>query len=102
MENSIEHGLLPNLEGGKLYLRCTREKDRDIITVEDSGIGIPPEQLEYIRSTLLSSESVQSQHVGLQNCYRRFLFLFGDKFQFSIQSAVNQGTKITITIFHTT
>lgn len=102
VENSIEHGLLPNLEGGKLYLRCTREKDRDIITVEDSGIGIPPEQLEYIRSTLLSSESVQSQHVGLQNCYRRFLFLFGDKFQFSIQSAVNQGTKITITIFHTT
>lgn len=98
VENSIEHGLLPNQKGGKVYLCCKREIDRIIITIEDSGSGMPEEQLQFIRSTLLSPQLTQSQHVGLQNCYRRFLLMFEEKFEFSITSTVNCGTTITISI----
>lgn len=98
VENSIEHGLLPNQKGGKVYLCCKREIDRIIITIEDSGSGMPEEQLQFIRSTLLSPQLTQNQHVGLQNCYRRFLLIFEEKFEFSITSTVNCGTTITISI----
>lgn len=100
IENSIKHGLLSNQKGGTVSLRCKKHGDCVTITVEDTGSGIAQDQLQFIRSTLLSPEPTQDEHVGLQNCYRRFLLMFEENFHFSIESTVNCSTTVTITLSH--
>ncbi len=39
VENSIQHGLEPKVQGGRIAVRARREGDRLLVEVEDSGIG---------------------------------------------------------------
>jgi hypothetical protein len=39
VENSIQHGLEPKVEGGRIEVRARREGDRVLIEVRDSGVG---------------------------------------------------------------
>jgi signal transduction histidine kinase len=41
VENSIQHGLEPKVEGGRIDITAQREGDRLVLTVHDSGIGLP-------------------------------------------------------------
>lgn len=100
VENSIEHGLLSKENGGKLVLSCTQNADHILIQITDNGIGIAPEKLEWLRTHSLCTNSGQNeQHVGLFNCYNRFLLLFGEKVDFQLDSKENKGTRISIRIY---
>lgn len=101
VENSIEHGLLTKEDGGRLVMSCERHADCDTITITDNGTGIPEPQLKTIRAQLLMPNE-SSQHVGMQNCYKRFQLMFEQDFSFSIQSAERGGTEIVITLRHRT
>ncbi|MBC5782139.1 histidine kinase [Ramlibacter sp. USB13] len=39
VENSIQHGLEPKVEGGRIAVRAARESDRLVLTVDDTGVG---------------------------------------------------------------
>jgi hypothetical protein len=39
VENSIQHGLEPKLEGGRIVVRARREGERLVIEVDDTGVG---------------------------------------------------------------
>ena len=39
MENSIQHGLEPKVEGGRITVRAAREADALVLTVDDTGVG---------------------------------------------------------------
>ena len=39
VENSIQHGLEPKVEGGRIMVRARREGDRLLIEVDDTGVG---------------------------------------------------------------
>lgn len=100
VENSIEHGLLPKEDGGRLAITCTRKAACDTIVICDDGIGISEQQLKMLRNTLAVSADTSGQHVGLQNCYKRFQLMFDRRFSFDLTSTHNAGTEITITIRH--
>ena len=100
VENSIEHGLLPKGNGGKVTITCTRKDNCDTIVICDNGVGISEQQLEMLRNTLAIPGDVSGQHVGLQNCYKRFQLMFEQRFSFSLASTADAGTEITITIWH--
>ncbi len=39
VENSIQHGLEPKVEGGRITVRAARDGDALVLTVDDSGVG---------------------------------------------------------------
>ncbi|MBQ6719995.1 MAG: PocR ligand-binding domain-containing protein [Oscillospiraceae bacterium] len=97
VENSIEHGLLPKGQGGKLEILCSRKADCDTIVIRDDGVGLSEEQLEALRGSLTACDD-SVQHVGLHNCYKRFQLMFDQRFSFELSSAKDVGTAVTITI----
>ena len=48
VENAIKHGVCQRPEGGTVWLRSYSEGDSYIIEVEDNGVGIPDNRLEYL------------------------------------------------------
>lgn len=42
VENSIQHGLEPHLQGGRVEVRARREGALLVLEVEDDGAGLPP------------------------------------------------------------
>ncbi len=48
VENAIKHGVCQRPEGGTVWLRSFIEGDNYIIEVEDNGVGIPQERLDYL------------------------------------------------------
>lgn len=99
VENAIEHGLLPLEDGGLLKLICQKANGYICIDIIDDGVGIDKVKLSEIKDMIDSGEkSLETSHVGLRNCYRRFRLMYGDKVKFSFDSAVDKGTRVSIRI----
>ena len=91
VENALQHGLFPKLSECHLALSVSRENDAIAITVEDNGIGIHPEKLEWLFSA-------ESEGVGLQNVARRLQSLYGDSYGLRMMSEPGKGTRAAIRI----
>jgi ligand-binding sensor protein len=99
VENAIEHGLLPLECGGLLKIICKCENDVARIEIIDDGVGISPEKLREIRDILRRGNNYQgTSHVGMRNCYRRLMLMFEDRLSFTIDSSIDTGTKVSISI----
>lgn len=97
VENSIEHGLFPLSNGGKVFISCKKIGKEYKIHIKDNGIGINKNKLNNIRDTLLDSYyKKQNEQIGIYNCYRRFSLMYGEAFEFYIDSTYQSGTDITI------
>ena len=48
VENAIKHGVMKKMDGGKVWLRSYETADSYIVEVEDNGVGIPKEKLDFI------------------------------------------------------
>jgi sensor histidine kinase YesM len=46
VENSVKYGIAPEKSGGTIEIRCTREDDRCLITIVDTGKGFDTESIE--------------------------------------------------------
>lgn len=81
VENAIEHGLEPKIEGGRLRLSSRRG---DLATggwwlrVEDDGLGLSPEARDQ---------------VGLSNLRQRLHQHYGSKARFTLQALGTGGTR---------
>lgn len=99
IENAIEHGLLPLPDGGKVSVNCKVSTAQYTIEICDNGIGIDSEYLEEIKNNLHANKNIyQNHHIGLHNCYRRFILMYGDNVDLSIISKPHIGTSICISI----
>ncbi|MFX8883485.1 hypothetical protein ABTM86_20165, partial [Acinetobacter baumannii] len=41
VENAVEHGITPSLQGGEIALQARREGSAIHITIDDDGAGLP-------------------------------------------------------------
>lgn len=100
VENSIGHGL-ENLEnGGTITISAFKSKDNEIvISVKDTGVGIPAEKLKEIQDRLLYSDSLEEEHIGLLNISRRLTLYYGEAASLTIHSKENNGTEVLIRFF---
>ena len=86
VENSIQHGLAPLEQGGRIEIRTKRQNGRLILQVEDSGPGI-------------ASQEVRNQvGVGLANTRARLKNLYGAEHRFEIGTLPGEGTILSIEI----
>ncbi len=62
--NLVENGIKYNKEGGSLLVRLRREEDDVILTVEDTGIGIPPEAMAHVFERFYRVDKARSRQAG--------------------------------------
>lgn len=97
IENAVFHGCSPALDNhNTILVRSTVWDDRCTITIKDNGIGISPEVLEQLQEKLQKMEQIPSDSIGLQNVVFRMYLTYGEQFQFSIDSTLEEGTCITL------
>lgn len=84
VENSIKHGLNNKPGYGTINITIKSVNNKLEIKIIDDGIGCSEKELK--------------EGVGLSNIKDRLKILYSDDFEFSIKSAKNKGTIVTITV----
>lgn len=84
VENSIQHGLEPKVEGGRIRVSATRQGELLCLEVEDTGLGLPP-------------ADTHRPGFGLQQVRERLSTTFGALGTIKIGAASAEGTRVSIT-----
>ena len=94
IENSVSHGISAEDEGEETITVRAREEGGDlIIEVQDDGKGMTKEQLE----TILKVDENNS-HYAVFNIHDRIRLKYGEGYGLRYESAIGQGTTVTIRI----
>ena len=62
--NLAENGIKYNVPDGMLTVRLRREEDNAVLTIADTGMGIPPESLEKIFDRFYRVDKARSRQTG--------------------------------------
>ena len=95
VENAIYHGLKPKRGKGKIKVTGTLEGDKIVLKVTDTGLGMPTEELESLKTRVLNEDTTS---FGLTSSYKRLKILYGEACRFDIESVPQEGTSISIEI----
>ena len=82
---------------GEIVVRGAKDGDNIVISVTDNGMGIPEEEIELLL-TNTNRVHKKGSGVGLINVNNRIKILFGDEYGLHIESELDEGTTVTITI----
>ena len=96
IENAVHHGLEKRRMNRQIRIssQCT---DQTVdITVEDNGKGISPLRLEEIRATLDQPDTLESEHIGLNNINTRLKLYYGKEYGLRIDSQEGIGTALSL------
>lgn len=85
VENSIQHGIGQNPDGGTIHVRARRLGDTVVLEVEDDGVG-------------LKEDPMPGRGIGLRNIRERLAQLYPGEHGFSLGAASGGGTLATVTI----
>ncbi|MNU79769.1 Sensor histidine kinase YehU [compost metagenome] len=89
VENSIRHGLEPQVEGGEIAVRARREAGELVIEVSDTGVGLdaaPPQPSE-------------DGGFGLEQVRERLATVYGEQGRLSLAPApTGGGTRVTLNL----
>ncbi len=100
IENSLKHGM-SDMPGCTLIVRARQEGYNIVLSVEDDGLGIPPEKLKKLQEMLRDDSNIMVKKsrygIGLRNTNRRIKLLYGGDYGLTIESEVEERTCVTIT-----
>jgi len=96
VENAVRHGILPRPEGGLVRLTAWRENGHLLVEIHDDGVGMAPEQVRAITSSV-ELESL-TEGIGARNSNQRLMQLFGPDYGLKVTSAPGEGTSISLRI----
>ncbi len=96
--NLIENGIKYNKPGGTLSIRSFRDNDNAVLTIKDSGVGIPEESLTHIFERFYRVDKARSRKSGgaglglsiVRNLVER------NNGTIRVESNVGQGTEFTV------
>lgn len=100
IENSLKHGM-SDMPGCTLIVRARQEGYNIVLSVEDDGLGIPPEKLKKLQEMLRDDSNIMVKKsrygIGLRNTNRRIKLLYGSDYGLTIESEVEERICVTIT-----
>lgn len=91
VENAIRHGLEETAGHVRLQIIAEDGGHEAVVTVEDDGAGVDPQQLEDLVAGRRPSDSV-----GLRNVDERLRATFGTEHGLTIETGIGAGTKVTM------
>ena len=62
--NLVENGIKYNIPGGKIYIELTRQEDNAVLTVRDTGVGIPEDSIEKIFERFYRVDKARARQTG--------------------------------------
>jgi len=92
VENAVYHGIKLQADGGEIRIGARREADMLVFTVEDSGVGMTPQQLENI----FVRDDSNDRGIGVSNVNNRIKLLFGEQYGLRYASSPGRGTKVAL------
>ena len=94
MENAIIHGIARKEEGGRIFLRIWKQKDKLVISLADTGVGMDEETLKRLMDALKGHRTARVG-IGLGNIYQRIKSMYEDG-GLRIYSRAGKGTVVQI------
>lgn len=91
VENSLVHGFNTMKKGGILKINCWADESTRYFCIEDNGNGISAKRIIEITGQETGS-------VGMNNVDKRIKIIFGGEYGIKIESELEKGTKVTITL----
>ncbi len=98
VENAVKHGLAGLEDGGTVTMRISSKEDLLHVSVEDDGVGIPPERLQELMAGACLQPENGGTGIGVRNCNNRLRQLYGQQNQLVITSRPQEGTRISFAI----
>jgi two-component system, sensor histidine kinase YesM len=96
VENAILHGFEYEGERNTITIQGRQEGDKIIMQVKDNGIGINENELERIRSEMISNTGKERKSFGLHNVNARLQLYHLKNYGVNITSRPGEGTLIEI------
>lgn len=95
VENCYLHGQITKTKNAYIRISISLTEDSVYLRVEDNGKGIPREALDSIREGRYTGSG---NGFGMNGIRDRLRLYFGSEARFDIDSAENEGTRVTIRI----
>ena len=96
VENAIYHGIKVKQQGGTVRIESLLEEDRLLITVEDDGVGMTPEQLAVILDK--KESDAESSKIGVCNVNERLQLFFGHEAVMKYYSTPGKRTMVMLVL----
>lgn len=99
LENAVEHGIFPNLNGGTVCINGYLIDNRMIFEVIDDGCGMCDDKVQQLNNIAKADYYQQTrENYGLYNTISRLRLLYGGDFDFTCESELEKGSKIVLSI----
>ncbi len=95
VENAVQHGLQHKEGVGHLTIVAEDAGTECVLSVEDDGVGMDPEQL---RAQHAGHQLMRDGHVGLSNVDERLRQIFGAEHGVTVETGPGAGTKVTVRV----
>lgn len=96
VENTILHAFSLEVEEPTIEISVYKENENIVIDISDNGIGMTPEKIVEIYESRQAKNGMNS--VGFANVNERIKMHFGEEYFIKINSQLNCGTKVSVTI----
>lgn len=98
VENALYHGIKYKRAMGKITITGRLQEHSIVLVVADNGVGMEPEKLAHLRREIERPCRDTEGGFGLANVNERIRMYFGDYYGMQIESAVGEGTTVTVTL----
>lgn len=100
VENAIKHGINKNETKGLICIAGRREGEAIILEVTDNGKGMESEQVDFLNNSLLGMKetALEKSGFGMINVHQRIKLNYGGSYGVTVESRLNEGTTIRITL----
>jgi len=100
LRNLIDNAVKYNKKGGKVRVLAKKEGNKQILEVEDTGIGIPPEHVPFIFERFYRVDKGRSKEMGGTglglSIVKHIVFLHGGEIR--VHSKPGEGSRFSIVI----
>lgn len=98
VENALYHGIKYKRAKGRIYISGEKEDQRIILTVQDNGVGMEPEELAQLQKEIERPCQETEKGYGLANVNERIKINYGPEYGITIESGKGRGTRVTVTL----
>ena len=98
VENSFQHGIRNLATQGRVSICGYLDGEAMILSVEDNGVGIPPEKMEMLQHLLQANplSTVDMPYRALININDRIRITYGQEYGVSLESIPGERTRTMI------
>ena len=97
--NLMENGIKYNMAGGRLYVTLKNEEDNCVLTIRDTGVGIPQDAIDHIFERFYRVDKARSRATGGSGLGLSIVraIVLRNRGEISASSVPDQGTTFTVT-----